>query len=145
MDFFITYQDALQVYLLISFGLVVLIWLVQLIIYPNFQYLSDIKRIQWHKVYTPRITAVVAPLMILQFLLSAILLFYTISFFTISSILLILLNWLITFVYFVPLHVKLNQNKVNYKSLQGLVTVNWYRTALWSLIFLIALINQILI
>ena len=144
MDFFITYETALQSYLVISFGLVVLIWLVQLIIYPNFQYLPDIERTQWHKVYTPRITAVVAPLMILQFLFAASFLFFNISLFTVSSILLILLNWILTFFYFVPLHVKLDKNKVNYNLLKGLVNMNWYRTGLWSLIFLIALAKVVL-
>ena len=144
MDLFISYDVALQAYLVISFGLVVLIWLVQLIIYPNFQYLPDTKRTQWHKVYTPRITAVVAPLIILQLLLCAVLLFYSISLFTVSSILLILLNLLITFFYFVPLHVKIDKNKVNYKLLKGLVDTNWYRTGLWSLLFLIALAKEVL-
>ena len=142
MDFFISYKNVLLIYLLISFGLVVLIWLVQLIIYPNFQYLSRDELHKWHQVYTPRITFIVAPLMILQLLLSIYVLILEFNIFLLSSTLLIVLNWLITFIYFVPLHVKLDQDSRNQQTLRKLVSFNWYRTIIWSCVFFIVLTEQ---
>ena len=139
VDFFMEQQQVLQLLSLVSFGLVVLIWLVQLIIYPNFQYLSNSQRIQWHRFYTPRITIIVAPLMILQLITATYLLFLDLTLLNSIATLLIVLNWLITFIYFVPLHAKIDRNNIDKGSLKSLVHVNWYRTVLWSCIFLIVL------
>ena len=68
MNFF----DLLQ--LLVDFGLVVLIWIVQLIIYPSFLYYNSNTLSKWHKTYTGRITTIVAPLMIAQIAIAAYLL-----------------------------------------------------------------------
>lgn len=139
MDFYFNNQLVLQLLLLISFGLVILIWLVQLIIYPNFQYIPDAELIKWHKIYTPRITVVVAPLMILQLALTIYLSFYLFSTLNLLALGLIVLNWLITFIYFVPLHVKIDQDNINQTSLRRLVQLNWYRTIIWSCVFFIVL------
>ena len=139
MDSYFNNQLVLQLLLLISFGLVILIWLVQLIIYPNFQYIPDAELIKWHKIYTPRITVVVAPLMILQLALTIYLSFYLFSTLNLLALGLIVLNWLITFIYFVPLHVKIDQDNINQTSLRRLVQLNWYRTIIWSCVFFIML------
>ncbi|MEO1009857.1 MAG: hypothetical protein AAFX53_01035 [Bacteroidota bacterium] len=52
--------------LLCDFGLVVLIWSVQLIIYPSFQFYNPIELLLWHGIYVHRITYVVLPLMVGQ-------------------------------------------------------------------------------
>ena len=139
MDSYFNNQLVLQLLLLISFGLVILIWLVQLIIYPNFQYIPAAELIKWHKIYTPRITVVVAPLMILQLALTIYLSFYLFSTLNLLALGLIVLNWLITFIYFVPLHVKIDQDNINQTSLRRLVQLNWYRTIIWSCVFFIVL------
>ncbi|MFT6745260.1 MAG: hypothetical protein ACJAR8_001821, partial [Bacteroidia bacterium] len=56
--------------LIVDFGLVVLIWMVQLIVYPSFLFYKDTELITWHTKYTPRITKIVAPLMFAQLSLS---------------------------------------------------------------------------
>ncbi len=132
-------QHVLQLLSLVSFGLVVLIWLVQLIIYPNFQYLSDTQRTEWHRFYTPRITVIVAPLMILQLIAAIYLLFLDLTILNVIATLLIVLNWLITFIFFVPLHVKIGRKDIDKRSLISLVHINWYRTIIWSCVFLIVL------
>jgi len=137
--FILTTNLFLQLLLLISFGLVILIWLVQLIIYPNFQYIPAAELIKWHKIYTPRITVVVAPLMILQLALTIYLSFYLFSTLNLLALGLIVLNWLLTFIYFVPLHVKIDQDNINQTSLRRLVQLNWYRTIIWSCVFFIVL------
>jgi len=143
MDFFMEKQYILQSLSLVSFGLVVLIWLVQLIIYPNFQYLSNSQRIQWHQYYTPRITVIVAPLMILQLMMATYLLFIDLTLLNTIATLLIVLNWLITFIFFVPLHVRIGRKDIHKKSLISLVHINWYRTVIWSCVFLIVLIEYL--
>jgi len=52
--------------LVVDFCLVVLIWLVQLIIYPSFRYMSPEQLAIWHPKYTTLITLVVGPLMLAQ-------------------------------------------------------------------------------
>ena len=54
---------------IVDFGLVVLIWLVQLIIYPSFSYTAKDELQTWHQRYVARITVVVGPLMLLQVLI----------------------------------------------------------------------------
>ncbi|MEJ7637421.1 MAG: hypothetical protein WKF75_05360 [Singulisphaera sp.] len=56
---------------LASFGLVVLIWLVQVIIYPAFAEISPDRFVSWHAGYTRAVTWVVAPLMLGQVALLA--------------------------------------------------------------------------
>ena len=52
--------------LAIDFGMFVLIWLVQLIIYPVLDEVSIEKFSKWHEIYCRRIAFVVLPLMIAQ-------------------------------------------------------------------------------
>lgn len=51
---------------LASFGLVVLIWLVQVIIYPAFAESAPERFVLWHAGYTRALTWIVAPLMLGQ-------------------------------------------------------------------------------
>ena len=51
---------------LASFGLVVLVWLVQVIIYPAFAEIAPERFARWHAGYTRAVTWVVAPLMLGQ-------------------------------------------------------------------------------
>jgi hypothetical protein len=46
-------------------------------------------------------------------------------------------TWLVTFIIFVPLHNKISSNRELTQSLANLVSYNWVRTVLWSLIFLV--------
>ena len=49
--------------LLADFGLVVLIWIVQLIIYPSFHVVANDAFAAWHKTYMALISYLVIPLM----------------------------------------------------------------------------------
>jgi len=49
-----------------DFGMLVLIWLVQLIIYPSFEFTDKDAFLGWHEKYTGLITVVVLPLMLGQ-------------------------------------------------------------------------------
>ena len=52
--------------LLLDFGLCILIWMVQLIVYPSFLFFSDNNLFTWHKTYTKAIALIVMPLMLGQ-------------------------------------------------------------------------------
>lgn len=121
--------------LLIDFGLLVLIWLVQLVIYPGFGYYKKENLIGWHQKYTLKITYVVMPLMVVQLVLSIVQLATKTSFYSMGSVLLITAVWILTFTQFVPLHNKISTGKVSPETTSKLVAKNWFRTGLWTIIF----------
>lgn len=127
--------------LLIDFGLVVLIFLVQLCIYPAFKYFEEENLVRWHHIYTPNITYVVFPLMMGQIIVSTYSIYTHISLLSSIHIVLVLMTWLSTFAYFVPLHQKINSNKFTIDDLKKLEKRNWYRLVLWLLIFFFSVLN----
>ena len=128
-------MDSDSLRLLLDFGLVVLIWLVQLVIYPSFLYYVKDDLIGWHKKYTPRITFIVLPLMLGQLMLYGALLQEEKTFYSIGSFILVLMAWLVTFTVFVPRHKKISSGTYSKKTLMQLVHFNWSRTLIWSLLF----------
>ena len=50
--------------LLVDAGFIVLIWAVQLVIYPSFKFYSNANLLKWHRLYTKRVTVIVLPLML---------------------------------------------------------------------------------
>lgn len=116
-------------------GLLVLIWMVQLIIYPSFKYYSKNNLIRWHHIYVQRISYVVIPLMFGQTLISIYQLYEVCSIYTAGSVVLILLVWILTFSLFVPRHNAISKNLFDETTLSELVSYNWSRTLLWSMIF----------
>ena len=119
-------------------GLFILIWLVQLIIYPGFLYYTKDNFLRWHKRYTKLLTFIVAPLLAGQ----VITVFYDVfsSFSWYSWISSILISYVIvyTFVHFVPLHAELEFN-YSTKTIKKLIRNNWYRTAIWSSVVMLDL------
>lgn len=127
--------------LLIDFGLVVLIFLVQLCIYPAFTYYKSEDLKKWHATYTDRIALVVLPLMLGQLMLSFFQIIQTLNFFTMSYFVLVGLSWVITFLVYVPLHRKIDtlENRMYYSA--KIVKLNWWRVVLWCLVFGVSLFN----
>ncbi len=124
---------------MIDFGLVVLIWLVQLIIYPGFaighpQYFE-----RWHRKYMFLITFVVAPLMFAQLAMVGFQLWIHQSTLTVISAFLVLSVWLHTFAKAVPLHNALTENGNKKVIVESLVNANWFRTAVWTALWLTGL------
>ena len=117
----------------VSWGLLLLIWLVQIIIYPSFSRIPDSEFIEYHRWYVVRIGAMVGPLMILEVLgvigwmiLEGRTLITTISAF------LVVIVWLSTFILQVPIHKHLQEGK-DVPAIRRLVATNWIRTIAWSL------------
>jgi hypothetical protein len=131
--------------LVIDFGLLVLIWLVQLIIYPGFAYLSDTQMAAWHPRYTGLISGIVGPLMLAQVVcVGWPLLAGRVSWPTAVSVGLVAFVWWSTGFQAIPLHNRIDAGVTG--SLPGivarLVAVNWYRTVAWTLLFGLGLLER---
>ena len=122
--------------LLTDFGMVVLIWIVQRIVYPSFLYYSPKELIIWHRIYTSRFTFIVFPLMVGQLAISGYQLFLEINLYTVLSSVIIGLLWLSTFLQFVPIHAEISKGNKSQNFLNSLVSKNWIRTFLWTALFL---------
>jgi hypothetical protein len=121
--------------LLLDFGLVVLIWIIQRIVYPSFLHYTAENLIIWHKEYTSRFSVIVIPLMIGQLGISMYQAFIVTNLYTVVSLVIVIIIWLSTFLQFVPVHSNISKGQVNEKTLNSLVAKNWLRTFLWSLLF----------
>ena len=128
---------------LIDFGMVILIWVVQLVIYPSFRFYEKARLVNWHDLYTKRIAYVVMPLMISQLILYGYLFFLDQTFFNCIGFGVIVFMWLFTFFQFVPLHGKISIHDFSGMPLKKLVRRNWLRTALWTALFIFGLIDYI--
>ena len=130
--------------LLFDTGLVVLIWLVQLIIYPSFLFYERNNLKRWHYNYTKKITYIVLPLMMGQFIIAIIHLFNDFSIFSLGSFLIIVSLWVITILIFIPLHNKVSTDHFNQSIINKLIRLNWIRTLLWSGLFVLNLLHYII-
>jgi len=124
---------------LIDFGLVILIWMTQLVVYPSFAYFSSGDLLLWHRRYTRAISFLVIPLMLAQLLTHGIGLWQHFSVPRLLAAALIGSIWVNTFVYAVPLHNKISAGSDIASSAKQLVAVNWYRTVLWTVVFLLGI------
>lgn len=130
--------------MLSDFGLVVLIWMVQLIIYPSFARYTHENLLPWHRMYTKKLASIVIPLMFTQVFVVAYQLYKNQGVFTYCSAILVVLVWLSTFTQFVPLHNNISKGEKVAHSVEKLIQRNWIRTALWTLLFMLSLWNNIL-
>ena len=122
---------------LIDFGMLVFTWVIQLIVYPSFKYYNKSNLDDWHPIYTQRVSLIVIPLMVGQLVFHLIGTFDTPSLYKVISLLLIVLAWVLTFVFAVPLHGQLSSSNNPDKTINQLIKVHWGRTVSWSLVFLI--------
>jgi hypothetical protein len=138
--------DALSLFqLLIDFGLVVLILMVQLTIYPSFLYYKTEDLVRWHQKYTGAIAMVVGPLMLAQLLLSIYVVFVNQQYLLGGiHLTLVLATWISTAIQFVPIHNRIGKSEHTIKDLQKLVHHNWIRVILWVLILLLGLFQNYL-
>jgi hypothetical protein len=130
----------LHISLLVDAGLMVLIWLVQLVIYPSFTYYQPKDLLKWHQQYTTRLAFVVIPLMLSQLVFVIVAVFYQLDLVNSCSLLIVLFLWIFTFTSFAPLHHKISEGNTNQSLLQLLIRRNWIRTFLWSFLFIIHLV-----
>lgn len=130
--------------LLFDAGCLVLIWLVQLIVYPSFTYMGNSQFNTWHSKYTFLIALIVFPLMLGQLIIAGLDVLRVPSVMSLGKIVLILSIWAVTFLIFVPLHQKLGKSTDRMNDLNLLTKRNWIRTVLWSIVFLLSLITNVI-
>lgn len=118
--------------LIITFSLIVLIWFIQILHYPFFEYISD-ERFTTSMVFHQRmISMIVIPLMLSEVVVMIALLSMNPKIQNYISCICLLGIWMSTFFLQVPLHQKLCTGK-NQATIQRLVKTNWLRTILWTL------------
>lgn len=133
-------MSPVEINRIVGAGLLVLIWLVQLVIYPAFHAIEPAGFRAWHAGYTAAVTWVVAPLMLLQAGLAVWLWIAGAGprWLLVANAGLILLAWGVTFAVSIPCHEAL-QRELSPRVIDHLVRTNWLRTAAWTLTFLVSL------
>jgi hypothetical protein len=125
---------------LLSFGLVVLIWLVQVIIYPAFADVSADRFARWHAGYTRAVTWIVAPLMLSQAALLSWLMVVRPSRPVVMATVAVGVAWFWTFAVAVPCHDRLQEDGLDRAVVTRLISANWVRTVAWTLAFVFLLL-----
>ena len=109
-----------------------IIWVIQLLHYPTFHFIKQSDYVEFQHFHMQRISFIVVPVMIIEILSGFMLVYYFRSNLFILCLIILLVIWLITFVFFTKLHQSLlgGYDKIIVKKL---VQINWSRTVLWSL------------
>lgn len=123
---------------IVDFGLVVLIWMTQLIVYPSFLHFQGSDLLTWHGKYTAMMGYIVAPLMLIQLGFALFSLLKDFGAIELVNFLLVLATWVSTFAIFVPIHGAISAGEISDSLLSELVRKNWIRTVLWTVIFLLS-------
>ena len=100
--------------LLVDTVFLYLIWVIQLVIYPSFKYISYQNFSIWHKNYCNIIGIFVIPLMLFQLIESVIL---VIDLRSVLNFTVVIITWALTFTVFVHIHKKLS-NEGNKKDIK---------------------------
>jgi hypothetical protein len=132
-------EQLASIRLFVDTAMLMLIWLVQLVIYPAFEYVSAERFKEWHDRYMRTISFFVVPLMLLQGLLVYFQCTAAWGLMPCISAAALLLAFGTTFTLSVPCHRKLHEMGNLPALTRILVRTNWIRTAAWSVVWLSAL------
>ena len=130
--------------LVLDVGLLVLIWMIQLIVYPSFLFYTAKELIAWHKMYTKAIALIVIPLMLGQLGIIIYQVFLVQNTYTLTSIILVVFLWGITLLKFAPMHQQISEGKTHLQLQKKLVQMNWIRTIIWTILFVMSSASFIL-
>ena len=128
---------TLHIRFLSDIAMFILIWLVQLVIYPAFHVVERDIFIQWHERYTRNISFFVLPLMIAQGITTVLLLLRNAGFISILELAGLLTAWGVTFTLSVPCHKKLHEIGRDERVIHRLIQTNWFRTIAWTAVMLL--------
>lgn len=120
-----------------------IIWLVQLVHYPSFQFIDPGQFKKFHQMHSRKITWIVAPVMLLE-LVTAILLFWDTqmpSTVITANLVLLVLTFVATAFLSVPIHNQLAQKGYDSRLIKKLTLTNWPRTFFWTLRLIVLLIS----
>jgi len=122
----------------IDTGLLILIWIVQLIIYPSFHRMQPEGFVAWHADYMRRISWIVGPLMLGQVAVLGWQLLRGVHWHIVFSLLAVAGCWFVTWRYSVPCHETLQKQGWSAETITQLVRSSWARTLLWTLTWVLA-------
>lgn len=128
-------ENLLTVQLLSTSGMFALIWLVQLVLYPAFLFVEPSRFFSFHVMHTARITWIVGPLMLLELAASLAWLLFQPSAISAIGFVLVVLIWVNTAFFSVPLHNRLAVERdlePREALVKRLIRVNWIRTWAWT-------------
>ena len=114
------------------------IWVIQLLHYPSFHFVQKSDYPKFQQFHMSRISLIVIPAMIIEFITGILMLQFGFSsnFLFISSLVILITIWGITFIFFTKMHQVLISG-YNEIIVNRLISINWSRTLLWSLRLLI--------
>jgi len=127
--------------LAIDFAMFVVIWLVQLIVYPVFRYVDESRFAIWHQGYCNKISFFVLPLMFAQLIEAASACFFEGGVLDWSKMVAVLGVWIVTFFVSAPCHRRLSHSGQDQVVIESLLFTNWMRTFLWSGVLVISYLN----
>ena len=119
------------IHLAAAWMLVGLIWVVQILVYPQFLRVWQADFKDYHFAHCFRIGLIVAPLLFIEVATAAWLVYQGSSLSFIISACLIPLIWLSTAVFQVPIHTKLMRG-FDEPLVRHLILTNWIRTLAWT-------------
>ena len=134
-DFFVELRT------LVDCGMFILIWMVQLIVYPSFCHISDEALPNWHRTYTQRIGYFVMPMMLAQLTLSLLTCIHNTTALTALDLGLVVATWVLTAWLSVPLHKALAAGSLDPDIRRALVRTNLPRALLWTAIFFLGILK----
>lgn len=123
--------------LVLTSMLTCLIWLIQILHYPSFRYVSHEAFTSFEAFHTRSISYIVMPLMLAELGTSIYLfVFNPKSYLFGICLLIVVLIWASTFLFSIPCHNILSQRHDS-AIIEKLISTNWFRTILWTSKFLI--------
>jgi hypothetical protein len=123
-------------------GLFVLIWLVQVIIYPSFRYIDPTKLNYWHLLYTRKILYFVGPLLFVQTAVIALQVLFDPLVYMVDGLLLGGI-WINTFFIAIPIHNAIDRGESLEKNILKLLRVNRWRAFLWTALLLLSVVRAL--
>ena len=122
----------LTFHIAVTWMIVGLIWVVQILIYPQFLRLGELEFKDYHFAHCFRIGLIVGPLLFLEAATACWLLYLGQHDFPfLISLGLILVNWVSTAVIQAPMHTKLMKG-FDARTIRILILSNWIRTLAWT-------------
>lgn len=126
--------DIFQFHLIFTSLMVGVIWVIQLVHYPSFHYVKKDNYPLFQRFHMQRISIIVMPLMTIELLSGSYLVYdrLYLNIYFLSSILILLVIWLLTAVIFSGLHQRLEKG-YGESLVNKMILYNWIRTVLWTL------------
>ena len=124
---------------IVDFGIVIVVWLAQVIMYPSLAHINENVFVSWHRSYSQRIAFFVIPLLTGQAAIAAYMIALDRN--AVNNLLAVIIAfcWASTFGISVPLHAKLQRYGKDLNVIRRLVMTNLIRTILWTIVFAIGL------